>query len=305
MQRAKPCSAQWDLQDGATCTPGPPGRAPKIIVGCASSRTTPSANLLKPRPVSFRRVDELQLVWLFETGFDFLRPTGRRELADGTSHRAAGLVPVWFGTCPPTSRKRLQVQFYWTEGRSFPPLRAAEPVGGDAGVQGRLPQLDGSFDLAYTESAGTIRQIREAGPQPDPQRGPSIRLMDRFPGTGATNKPRLYIPRPTAGRAGRQRDPARPYAFTPHLTLQAYGQALHCRDLFTASAVRAAVEPGRRSPSGLDELGPAKRRRQGVRGPPATDEQQVGAEPSTDPPLGVAHRLDLLPGLRAPRAATT
>jgi len=106
--------------------------------------------------------------WLFETGFRFLHAhLDDRELADGTPIERQGSFQ-WFGYVSTDSRKRSRCSS--TGPRAAPSaLRAAEPARGTLVFQ-PLPQLDGSFDLAYTESAGTIRQISRSRPRSPIQR---------------------------------------------------------------------------------------------------------------------------------------
>src|SRR6266446_3229991 len=134
------------------------------------------------------------------------------------------------------SRKPVQLQFYWTEGRSFPRFERLNQLGGTL-VLRPLPQLDGSLDLAYTENAGTIRQIST----------PALLPGELEP----TRRARSYILAPQQARSVSTTLRAT-YSFTPYLTLQAYGQ------LFTAGVtygrqLRADVGPGRRTVK-LDEL---------------------------------------------------
>jgi hypothetical protein len=187
--------------------------------------------------------------WFYEMGLDlFLPSVDDRELADGTPLERQG-SGQWFGYISTDSRKPVQVQFYWTEGRSFPRFERLNQVGGTL-VFRPLPQLDGSLDLSYSENAGTIRQIRTASPLPG-EGDPTA----EFPRTGATDKSRLYILAPQQARSVSATLRAT-YSFTPHLTLQAYGQ------LFTAgitygAPLRAVAGPGRRSVT-LDQLAPAR-----------------------------------------------
>src|SRR6185436_19220297 len=96
--------------------------------------------------------------WFIDTGFDWFAPfVDDRELEDGTPiERQASLQ--WYGNLATDSRLPLQLQIYWTLGRSYPRFERLTQAGGTL-VFRPLPQLDGSLDLAYTENAGTIRQI--------------------------------------------------------------------------------------------------------------------------------------------------
>jgi hypothetical protein len=176
--------------------------------------------------------------WFFDTGFDYFAPyVDDRELKDGTPlERQASLQ--WFGNASTDSRKPLQVQFYWTEGRSFPRFERVNQMGGTL-VLRPMPQLDGSVDVAYSESAGTIRQIAT----------PKLAEGELEP----TRRSRSYTFAPQQARSVSTTLRAT-YSFTPHLTLQAYGQ------LFTAGVtygrqLRADVGPGR-STVKLDSLVP-------------------------------------------------
>ena len=248
--------------------PGPSWQSAQIIVGMRELHDYAFSNLLN-RDLFVDAWMNSNSFWLYETGFDFFAPyVDDRELADGTPIERQGSFQ-WFGYVSTDSRKRLQVQFYWTEGRSFPRFERLNQLGGTL-VFRPLPQLDGSFDLAYTESAGTIRQIREAGPQPDPSG--TVDPAVTFPRTGATDKPRLYILAPQQARSVSATLRAT-YAFTPHLTLQAYSQ-LFTAGIYYGPRLRAAVEPGRRTVR-LDELGPAKPADKPFE-TTSNDEQQVG-----------------------------
>jgi hypothetical protein len=159
----------------------------------------------------------------------------------------------------------VQLQFNWTLGRNFPRFERQNQLEA-LFVFRPLPQLDGSFDLAYTENAGTIRQIRTAGPVPE-EGDPTA----TFARTGATDRDhRLYILAPQQAR-GVSATLRGTYAFTPYLTLQAYAQ------LFTAGIsygdpLRAQVDQRGRPTVRLDDLRPAR----GADKPPVKDERDVG-----------------------------
>jgi len=231
--------------------PGPGWQSAQLIAGVRELHDY-SLNHLLNRDVFIDGWMNSSSFWFYETGFDYWTPfVDDRELEDGTPIERQRSFQ-WFGYMSTDSRKPLQIQFYWTEGRSFPRFERFNQLGGTL-VFRPLPQLDGTFDLAYNEIAGTIRQIRQAGPLPDPG-NPSVKPEYLFARTGATDKPRLYILAPQQARSVSATLRAT-YSFTPHLTLQAYGQ------LFTAgisygAPLRAAVEPGRRTVR-LDELRPA------------------------------------------------
>ena len=176
--------------------------------------------------------------WFIDTGFDYFAPyVDDRELEDGTPLERQGQLQ-WYGSVATDSRKPIQVQLYWTEGRSSPRFERLNQLGGTL-VLRPLPQLDGSLDFAYSESAGTIRQIAT----------PALLAGELEP----TRRARSYILAPQQARSVSTTLRAT-YSFTPYLTLQAYGQ------LFTASVtygrqLRADVGPGR-STVKLDALVP-------------------------------------------------
>src|SRR5207248_1472213 len=158
----------------------------------------------------------------------------------------------WYGFISTDSRKPVQVQFYWTEIRAWPRFERNNQLGTTL-VFRPMPRLDGQLDLSYNENAGTIRQIRTAGPIPD-SKDPTVDPTATFGRTGATARDRLYLLAPQQARSVSATLRAT-YAFTPHLTLQGYAQ------LFTAgisygSPLRAVREPGRRTVT-IDELRPA------------------------------------------------
>jgi hypothetical protein len=228
--------------------PGPTWQSAQLILGVRELHDYSFANLLQ-RDVFIDGWMNSNSFWFYEMGLDlFLPSVDDRELADGTPLERQG-SGQWFGYISTDSRKPVQVQFYWTEGRSFPRFERLNQVGGTL-VFRPLPQLDGSLDLSYSENAGTIRQIRTASPLPG-EGDPTA----EFPRTGATDKSRLYILAPQQARSVSATLRAT-YSFTPHLTLQAYGQ------LFTAgitygAPLRAVAGPGRRSVT-LDQLAPAR-----------------------------------------------
>ena len=176
--------------------------------------------------------------WFIDTGFDYFAPyVDDRELEDGTPLERQGQLQ-WYGSLATDSRKPIQVQFYWTEGRSFPRFERLNQLGGTL-VLRPLPQLDGTLDFAYSESSGTIRQIAT----------PALLEGELEP----TRRTRSYILAPQQARSVSTTLRAT-YSFTPYLTMQAYGQ------LFTAGVtygrqLRADVGPGR-STVKLDALVP-------------------------------------------------
>ena len=186
--------------------------------------------------------------WFLDTGADFFTAAvDDRELADGTPLEKQG-YGYWYGFIATDSRKPLQLQLNWTEGRAWPRFERTNQAGVTFVIR-PLPQLDGSVDISYNENAGTYRQIRTAGPLPgagDP--------TATFARSVATQQQREYLIARQQARSVSATLRAT-YSFTPHLTLQGYAQ------LFTAgiaygSPLRAVVDAGRRTVR-LDELRPA------------------------------------------------
>jgi len=201
--------------------------------------------------------------WFLDSGVDlFTSAVDDRELADGTpiERQANG---YWYGFVSTDSRKPVQLQLNWTQGRSWPRFERINQLGTTL-IFRPLPQLDGSLDFSYNENAGTIRQIRTAGPVPgegDP--------TSTFSRTGATNNHRLYILAQQQARSVSATLRAT-YSFTPYLTLQGYAQ------LFTAgiaygTPLRAELQPGIRTVK-LGELQPATALDQA----PNADDRQAG-----------------------------
>ena len=186
--------------------------------------------------------------WFINTGVDlFTKAVDDRELADGTPLERQG-NGYWYGFLATDSRKPLQLELSWTEGRAWPRFERTHQVEFNF-ILRPLPQLDGSLDISYNENAGIIRQIRTAGPLPGA--GDPTATFDR---PVATQQQREYLLARQQARSVSATLRAT-YSFTPHLTLQGYAQ------LFTAgiaygSPLRAAVDPGRRTVR-LDELRPA------------------------------------------------
>jgi len=215
--------------------------------------------------------------WFFDTG-GYLAASYKddRELADGTPIERQG-NRGWYASVSTDSRKPVQLQFSWSYQRSFPRFERANQLEWFV-VFRPLPQVDGSFDLAYNESAGTIRQIRTAGPLPDPKcypvpPPPPYACPDptsTFARSQAVQQDRLYLLAAQQARSvsGTLRAT---YSFTPFLTLQAYTQ------LFTAGIsyddpLRATRSAGDRSTVTLGELSPARPEDL----PPNSNERQVG-----------------------------
>jgi Domain of unknown function (DUF5916)/Carbohydrate family 9 binding domain-like len=228
--------------------PGPRWQNAQAIVGAREVHDYSFHNLLS-RDLFVEGWMNSNSFWFYDTGVDWFLPfVDDRELEDGTPIERQGSVQ-WWGNLSTDSRLPLQVQLYWTEGRSYPRFERLNQIGGTL-VFRPMPQLDGTLDVAYNETAGTIRQIRTAGPIPGS--GDPAQVYDR---TGATDKPRLYILAPQQARSVSFTLRAT-YSFTPYLTLQAYGQ-LFSAGIDYAAPLRAEVGPGRRTVT-LGELQPAR-----------------------------------------------
>ncbi len=170
--------------------------------------------------------------WFYDLGGTVQAPfVDDREMLDGTPiERQADAFA--YGFISSDSRKALQLQFDFTESRSFPRYERQNQLAVTA-IFRPLPQLEGSFNVSYNENAGTFRQIRAAGvlsPSACGQLGstactgdPTVQLDPRAAITGR----REYIVAQQQARSVSALLRAT-YAFTPHLTLQSYAQ------LFTA-----------------------------------------------------------------------
>jgi hypothetical protein len=159
-----------------------------------------------------------------------------RELLDGTplERRASW---TWYGAFNTDSRKPVQFLLNWFETRAFSHFERLNQLDGTLAFR-PLPQLDGSLEVAYNESAGTLRQIRPAGALPGAG-DPTVELDPR----GATETTREYLLAQQHARSV-STTLRGTYSFTPYLTLQAYAQ------LFTAGIAygdpqRAVVGPGK------------------------------------------------------------
>jgi hypothetical protein len=217
--------------------PGPLWQSAQLIVGFRELHDSHLAHRLN-RDVFLEGWVNTNTFWFWDTGVDAWFPfVDDRELEDGTPiERQASLQ--WFGYISTDSRKPLQVQFYWTEGRSYPRFERVNQLGGTL-VFRPLSRLDGTLDFAYTENAGTVRQIATPVLLPG-EADPTLRT-------------RSYVLAPQQARSVSATLRAT-YAFTPHLTLQGYGQ------LFTAGITYgrqslATVPPGRPTVR-LDQLQP-------------------------------------------------
>jgi hypothetical protein len=169
--------------------------------------------------------------WFFDMGAIVAAPfVDDRELLDGTPLERQRSV-TWYGALNSDSRKPLQVVFNWFETRSMPRFERSDQL--DLVLNLRpLPQLDGSIEVVYNASAGTLRQIRAAGVLPG-QGDPTVEIDPRF----ATETTREYLlaEQTTRSVSGILRGT---YSFTPRLTLQAYAQ------LFTAGIAYADPQRG-------------------------------------------------------------
>jgi len=217
--------------------PGPLWQSAQLIVGMRELHDYRLANRLN-RDVFLEGWVNTNTFWFWDTGFDAWFPfVDDRELEDGTPiERQASLQ--WYGYITTDSRKPLQVQFYWTEGRSYPRFERVNQLGGTL-VFRPLSRLDGTLDFAYTENAGTVRQIATPVLLPG-EVDPTLRT-------------RSYFLAPQHARSVSATLRAT-YAFTPRLTLQGYGQ------LFTAGISYGrqslAIVPPGRSTVRLDQLQP-------------------------------------------------
>jgi hypothetical protein len=242
--------------------PGPLWQQSQLVFGAREAHDYRFDNLLN-RDAFIEGSFTSRSFWFWDVGLDFFTPyVDDRELADGTPIERQA-IGSWFGSISTDSRKPVQLQFYWTENRSWPRFERGNQIGGTF-IFRPLPQLDGSLDLSYNENAGTIRQIRRASPPGDP--------ANLYTREEALQKERLYILAPQQARSLSATLRAT-YSFTPYLTLQTYAQ------LFTAGVsyggpLRAVVEPGRRTVR-LDELRPATAADQPDAGSDS-NERQVG-----------------------------
>ena len=186
-----------------------------------------------------------------------------RELEDGTPIERRGNLSA-YGYISTDSRKRVQLQFAFTEGRAYSNFERTNQLEW-TGVFRPLPQLDASLDISYNEQAGVFRAIRTATALPGPGVDPTLEL-DR---PTAVNQQRLYLLAQQQARSVSALFRAT-YAFTPYLTLQGYAQ------LFTAGVsygqpYQVIAQPGK-STIGLNQLTPAS----AATMPPNPDDRQAG-----------------------------
>jgi uncharacterized protein DUF5916/cellulose/xylan binding protein with CBM9 domain len=220
--------------------PGPNWQSAQVLLGMREVHDYSLAHRLN-RDAFLEGWVNTNSFWFLYTGVDMWSPSvDDRELKDGTPiERQASWQ--WYGNIATDSRKPLQVQFYWTEGRSFPRFERVNQLGGTL-VFRPMSQLDGTLDLAYNDNAGTIRQIAT----------PALAPGEVDP----TRQARSYILAPQQARSVSATLRAT-YSFTPRLTLQAYGQ------LFTAgisygSQLSATVDRAGRPTVHLDDLTPLR-----------------------------------------------
>jgi uncharacterized protein DUF5916/cellulose/xylan binding protein with CBM9 domain len=227
--------------------PGPLWQSAQLILAAREIRDAPF-DLRLDRDAIVEFWFNTNSFWFVDTGGIVQAPfVDDRELADGTPIERQSSA-AWFGNISTDPRRRLQLQFSWTEGRSWPRFERQNQL--EATLVFRpLPQLDGSFDLAYNENAGTIRQVRAAA---DPVTGKGI-----DPGP-ATRGPRDYLLSPQHARSVSATVRAT-YAFTPHLTLQTYAQ-LFSAGISYGQVLRALVDEPFRRTVRLDELQPVANR---------------------------------------------
>ncbi|HEY6909545.1 MAG TPA: DUF5916 domain-containing protein [Myxococcales bacterium] len=224
--------------------PGPLWQSSQLILAAREIRDAPF-DLRLDRDAIVEFWVNTNSFWFLDTGGIVQAPfVDDRELRDGTPIERQSAA-AWFGNISTDPRKRLQLQLSWTEGRSWPRFERQNQL--EATLIFRpLPQLDGSFDLAYNENAGTIRRVRTAtAPGTD----------DTIDASIASRVPRTYLMAPQQARSVSATLRAT-YAFTPHLTLQTYMQ-LFSAGISYGRILRAQVnEPFRRTVR-LDELQPA------------------------------------------------
>ncbi len=171
-----------------------------------------------------------------------------RELQDGTPIERRPTLGVW-GFVSTDARKRAQAQLSFTEIRALNGFERTNQLEA-TGMFRPLPQLDGSLDISYSESAGVFRQIRPASALPGAGANPTVVLDPAI----AVTQERLYLLAPQQARSVSMLLRGT-YAFTPYLTFQAYAQ------LFTAGVsygtpMRAVAAPGKATIR-LNQLSPS------------------------------------------------
>ena len=211
---------------------------------------TSSLDLLLERDGSIETYLLLNSFWDLGAGYVPAAPFfDDRELGDGTplERQANGLIFLYLDT---DTRKPPQLGLYFNQQRSWPRFERQTSAGGTATFR-PLPALEGTLGVAYNETAGTLRQIREATALPGPGVDSAV-LLDKG---GATAQPREYLLAAQQTRSISTTLRAT-WAFTPRLTLQAYTQ-LFIAGIAYGTPFRAIAGPGRQLVR-LDALAPAR-----------------------------------------------
>jgi hypothetical protein len=218
--------------------PGPLWQSAQILVGPRQVTDARFGNVLD-RDGFIEASVNTNSFWFIDLGLQGQTSyVDDRELRDGTPlQRQAALGG--YGFISTDSRERLQGQLNFTEMRGVPRFERLNILGGSLLFR-PIPRIDGQLDLAYSETAGAIRQIQVP--------------TQSTPTQDVTLGTRVYLLAPQQARSVSATLRAT-YAFTPHLTFQAYTQ------LFTAgisygAPLRATVGPGRRTVT-IDQLAPA------------------------------------------------
>ncbi len=215
--------------------------------------------------------------WFVDTGLIGQLPyLDDRELHDGTPLERQKSASV-YGFISTDSRKRLQLQLSFTEARSAPRFERQNQLELTA-IFRPLPQLEGSFDLSYNENAGTFRRIRSASalpgqnclvpPNPPTETCPDVTAT--LDPAVAVQQSRLYLLAQQQARSV-SATLRTTYAFTPHLTLQAYAQ-IFAAGIAYSNPSRVIAGPGK-NPVRLADLLPATL----ADLPPNGDDRQAGA----------------------------
>jgi Domain of unknown function (DUF5916)/Carbohydrate family 9 binding domain-like len=228
--------------------PGPLWQSAQLIGGGKEVHDSRLGNLLD-REVFLEGSLTSNDFWFYDIGATYQAPyVDDRELEDGTPIERQRDAFI-YGFISTDSRAPLQLQLSFSEQRSFPRFERQNYLELTANLR-PLPQLEGTIDVSYNESAGTWRQIRTATALPETGADPTVLL---YPAAAVTMQ-REYMVAQQQARSLSALVRAT-YAFTPRLTLQAYAQ------LFTAGiaygqAARAVAGPGKPTIR-LSELIPA------------------------------------------------
>ena len=218
--------------------PGPLWQNAQVIAGAREIHDA-SLDVLIERDALVEAWVNTNDFWFIDTGAIVQgRYADDRELEDGTPLERQPSW-AWYGFISTDSRKRLQAQFSWTEARSWPLFERQNQLEGTL-VFRPMPQLDGTFDVTYGENAGTLRQIRTAGPVAGEGGG---NPEDTFSRDVATLQRREYL---LAAQQARfiSATLRATYAFTPYLTLQAYAQYFTAGISYT-NLQKALADPGK------------------------------------------------------------